>query len=48
MSDKREWEKPKIIELDISLTRDVCPDGKVLPGNDAFVDSTNNDAPCGS
>ena len=48
MDEKKEWERPEIIRLDISLTKDVCPGGKVLPGNDGFTDSTNNDAPCGS
>ena len=41
------WITPQLIELDVSCTEDILCDGKVLPGNDAALD-TNNDPPCGS
>jgi hypothetical protein len=46
MEELKNWEKPVIQVLEVSMTNNVCPDGKLLPGNDGALDSSN--APCGS
>jgi hypothetical protein len=48
MEELKNWEKPIIQVLEVSMTKDVCDPGKLLPGSDGTVDSTNNNAPCGS
>ncbi|MEY3059369.1 MAG: hypothetical protein RL000_721 [Bacteroidota bacterium] len=48
MEELKNWEKPIIQVLEVSMTKDVCDPGKLLPGSDGTFDSTNNNAPCGS
>jgi hypothetical protein len=48
MEELKNWEKPIIQVLEVSMTKDVCDSNKLLPGSDGTVDSTNNNAPCGS
>lgn len=47
MEELKNWEKPVIQVLEVTMTKDVCDSGKLLPGADGTVDSTNNN-PCGS
>ena len=47
MEDLKNWSKPLISVLNVNMTRDVCADGKLLPGNDGTTDSTTGNV-CGS
>lgn len=48
MENLKIWEKPLIVVLEVNMTMDVCDSNKLIPGADGTVDSTNNNAPCGS
>jgi hypothetical protein len=44
MEELKNWEKPEIQVLAVSMTKDICDSAKIPPGADGTVDSSN--APC--